>query len=56
MFLRSLEIIVSDSPEDFHSGFFQPLQALVSQSRSSKVMARYENVCLKKYLRFKCGN
>ncbi|CAG8527533.1 5155_t:CDS:10, partial [Dentiscutata heterogama] len=34
------EIIVSDSSEEFHSEFFQPLQALVTQSRNSKVMVR----------------
>ncbi|CAG8748680.1 37730_t:CDS:10 [Gigaspora margarita] len=34
------EIIVSDTPEEFHSEFFQPLQALITQSRNSKVMVR----------------
>ncbi|CAG8525134.1 15381_t:CDS:10 [Acaulospora morrowiae] len=34
------EISVADGIEQFNSDFFQPLQSLVSQARSSKVMAR----------------
>src|SRR5436305_2055439 len=34
------EIKVQDTSEAFNDQFFSPLQALVSQSRSSKVMAK----------------
>lgn len=38
--INSIEINVTEELDKFNSDFFLPLQSLVSQSRSSKVMAR----------------